>query len=54
MIGAVPDHEPEDALNDCPSCADPETSGGTVFTGALGGPVPAVYVTTSCGSGNVA
>ena len=35
MIGTVPDHEPGDALNVCPSSAVPETAGGAVFVGGV-------------------
>src|SRR5919108_3214802 len=32
-IGAVPDHEPGDAVRVCPCCAVPEIVGGEVFAG---------------------
>jgi hypothetical protein len=31
----VPDHEPTSALSVCPSCAEPDTDGNTVFAGAV-------------------
>ena len=36
MIGAVPDHEPGDAVRVCPTCAVPLIVGGAVFAGADG------------------
>ena len=37
-IGVDPDHDPLDTDNDCPDCADPDTTGNPVFTGGDGGP----------------
>jgi hypothetical protein len=47
--GAVPDHDPTDADNVDPACANPDTTGNPVFDGATGG--PDVQSSTSCGAG---